>query len=250
MQLQIAKQVGEDAKDLLEWTYQGLMSFAKYAYIAETNSFRTMFTDGTDLTGYILKRNGYYGKAGSELKSYFANSAFLLSYARAFLDTGDIGLWQMARNIAKGNSFGELGYEPGKGADINLDSKCSDPVALFAIIDLYKATKCEAYLNLGRVIADNIVKRSFHKGYFVNDSSRINAKFDMLEPFALISLQAAIEDKLEAIPMFVNGQGFIAGGYMFPEGTFETVNDRELYGLKRGEDISTLIKGSGSPDGN
>jgi pectate lyase len=72
----------------------------------------------------------------------------------------------------------------------------------------------------------------------------------MLEPFALISLQAAIEDKLEQVPMFVNGQGFIAGGYMFPDGTFETVHDRELFNLKRGEDISTLIKGSGLPDGN
>lgn len=250
MQLQIAKLIGEEAKDLLDWTYTGLLSFAKYAYIPETNSFRTMFTDGTDLTGYILKRNGYYGKAGTELKSYFAHSGFLLSYSRAFLDTGDIKLWQMSRNIAKGNGFGELGYEPGIGAELNFDTQCSDPVALFAIIDLFKATKCEAYLNLGRVIADNILKRSFHKGYFVNDSSRINSKFDALEPFALVCLQAAIEDKFDEIPVFVNGQGFISGGYMFPDGTFETVHDGELYNLKTTEDISVLIKGSGLPDGN
>ncbi|WP_163539253.1 pectate lyase [Gracilibacillus sp. YIM 98692] len=244
MQLQMAKEIGEDAKDILEWTYKGLLSFATYAYIPETNSFRTMFTDGTDLTGYVLKRNGYYGKAGSEFKSHSANCGFLLSYSRAFLDTGDIELWKMSRNIAKGNGFGELGYEPGKGVDINVDTKCSDPIALFAIIDLFKATRCKEYLKLGRVIGDNIVIRSFHKGYFINDSTRMNAKFDNLEPFALVSLQAAIEGKMEDIPGFINGAGFISGSYMFPDGTVETIFDGELYNLRRGEDISTLIKGN------
>ncbi|MFA9559025.1 hypothetical protein ACERII_17080 [Evansella sp. AB-rgal1] len=250
MQLQIAEEIGEDAQDILDWTYQGLKSFAKYAYIPETNSFRTMFTDGTDLTGYVLKRSGYYGKAGRELTSFFAHSGYLLSYSRAFVDTGDMELWNMSRSIAKGNDFGEIGYEPGRGVSLNLDTDCSDPVALFAILDLYKATKCNEYLNLGRVIGDNIVDRSFHKGYFLQDSTRINAKFDMLEPFALVSLQAAIEDKLEDIPSFINGGGFISGGYLFPDGTFETVSDWELFLLKRGEEITTLVKGIGLPDGN
>lgn len=237
MQLQIAKEVGEDAEDLLDWTYKGLISFAKYAYIPETNSFKTMFTDGTDLTGYVLKRNGYYGKAGKELKSYSAHCGFLLSYARAFLEIGDRELWKMARNIARGNGFGELGNEPGMGVSINLDTNCSDPIALFAIVDLYKATKCNEYLNLGRVIGDNIVSRSFHKGFFVKDSTRMNAKFDAIEPFALLSLHAAIQDKLELIPSFIYGEGFISGSYMLSDGTSKTVFDRELYKLKRGEDI-------------
>ncbi|WP_449538924.1 hypothetical protein [Ferdinandcohnia sp. Marseille-Q9671] len=250
MQLQIAEEIGERAKEILDWTYKGLMSFAEYAYIPEINSFRTMFTDGTDLTGYVLKRSGYYGKAGSELKSYFAHCGFLLSYSRAFLDTGDMNLWRMARQIAKGNGFGELGDEPGRGVELNLDTTCSDAIALFAIIDLYKATKCKEYLNLGRVIGDNIVRRSFHKGYFTIDSSRKNAKFDALEPFALVTLQAAIEDKLEVIPRFIDGAGFIHGGYMFPDGTFESVFDWELYSLRKEDDISALIKGIGLPDGN
>ncbi|SFL42852.1 pectate lyase [Gracilibacillus orientalis] len=247
MQQQIAEEIGEGANDMLDWTYDGLRSFATYAYIPESNSFRTMFTDGTDLTGYVLKRNGYYGKAGSMLESYFAHCGFLLSYSRAFLATGDIEFWHMSRSIAKGNGLGEIGDQPGREVNINLDTECSDPIALFAIIDLYKATTCEDYLNLGRAIGDNIVKRSYHKGYFTKDSTRIHAKFDTLEPFALVSLQAAIEDKLEAIPSFINGAGFISGDYQFPDGTTETVYDWELFNLKRGEDITVLIKGSGSP---
>lgn len=234
MQLQVAKETGEDAKDILDWTYRGLISFAKYAYIPETNSFRTMFTDGTDLTGYVLKRDGYYGKAGSVLKSFFADCNYLLSYSRAFLDIGDIELWRMSRNIAKGNGLGELGFEPGEGTNVNFNTECSDPVALFAVIDLYKATGCREYLNLGRVIGENIVKRSFHKGYFVKDKNKVNAKFDALEPYALAALQAAIEDKFDAIPCFINGAGFISGGYMFHDSRVESISDDRLYRLERG----------------
>lgn len=250
MQLIIAEEVGNDAKDILTWTYDGLISFAKYAYMPETNSFKQMFTDGTDLTGYVLKRNGYYGKAGRELKSYHANCSFLLSYSRAFLDTKDPYLWSISRSIAKGNDLGELGTEPGKEPLVNLDTKSSDSIALFAILYLYKATECKEYLALARVIGNNILERSYNNGYFTLASGYVNAKFDTLEPFALLSLQAAIDNKLDKIPNFINGSGFIAGGYVFPDGTWETVNDHELYNLKDGQDILSLKKGSGIPDGN
>src|SRR5699024_1588445 len=156
------------------------------------------------------KRNGYYGKAGTTLTSYFAHSGFLLSYARAFLHTGDSELWEMARNIAKGNGIGDLGYEPGTGVNLNRKTDCSDPITLFAILDLYQATNCQDYLDLGRIIGNQMVDRSFHKGYFVKNKSCIHAKFDALEPFALIALQAAIENKLDLIPDFVYGAGFIS----------------------------------------
>lgn len=250
MQLQIAGDIDEDTKDMLEWTHRGLLSFAKYAYIPETNSFRYMFTDGTDLSGYILKRDGYNGKARRELKAHFANCGYLLSYSRAFLVTGDIELWKISRNIAKGNNLGELGNEPGKDASVNFETDCSDPIALFAIIDLYKATEYTEYLNLARVIGNNILKRSFNRGYFTKNSESINAKFDALEPLALVFLEAAAEGKLDVMPCFVNGAGFISGGYLFPDGTFETINDSELYSLKRGQDILSLVKGIGLPDGN
>lgn len=242
IQLQLAESIGKNADEFLTWTVEGLKSFAKYAYIPETNSFRTMFIDGTDLTDYVLKRNGYYGKAGTKLRSYFAHFGFLLSYARAFLHTGDIELWDMARKIAKGNGIGDLGYEPGIGVEMNRDTDCSDPIALFAILDLYQATNCEEYLDIGRMIGNNIVHRSFHKGYFVKNEASIHAKFDALEPFALIALQAAIENKLHTIPDFVYGAGFISGDYLLPDGTSKSIYDDVLYHVKRDEDLSSVIK--------
>lgn len=242
IQLQLAESIGKDAEDFLQWTVDGLKSFAKHAYIPETNSFRTMFIDGTDLTDYVLKRNGYYGKAGTTLTSYFAHSGFLLSYARAFLHTGDSELWEMVRKIAKGNGIGDLGYEPGTGVEINHATDCSDPITLFAILDLYQATNCKEYLAIGRIIGDQIIGRSFHKGYFVKNETSIHAKFDALEPFALIALQAAIENKLDLIPDFVYGAGFISGDYLLPDGTSKSIYDEVLYQLTRDEQSSWLSK--------
>jgi pectate lyase len=250
MQLSIAKDIGEEAKDILSWTHEGLLNFSKYAYMKETNSFKTMFTDGTDLTGYIFKRSGYYGVKGQEIKSYFANGAFLLSYAKAFFATGDGRLWEMVRDIAVGNDLGDLGKVPKEVGILNYQTSCLDPLVLFAVIELFRATNQEAYLDLGRKIADNLLEKHFYKGYFVEDKACVYAKFDRIEPLALITLQAAIDGKLNEVPNFLNGAGFISGGYLFPDGTFETVGDRELYTLKRGEDITSLIKNIGLPDGN
>src|SRR5699024_8835647 len=142
-QLEISEAIGEDAKAFFEWTYQGLKSFAKYAYIPETNSFKTLLTNGSDLTDYRLKRNGYYGKAGQKFKSYFAHFGFLLSYARAFLNTQDNELWEMTRQIAQGNGIGDLGHEPGRDVVIKFDNKSSAAMALFQILDLSQKTNCK-----------------------------------------------------------------------------------------------------------
>lgn len=62
MQLALAKQLGNDGNDLKKWTLDGLKAFATYAYDEPTNSFRPMLANGTDLSDYVLKRDGYYGK--------------------------------------------------------------------------------------------------------------------------------------------------------------------------------------------
>ena len=51
---------------------------------------------------FALKRNGYYGRAGTVLAPYRATPEFMLSYARAFLVTGD-----QQRDGALGRRFGQ-----------------------------------------------------------------------------------------------------------------------------------------------
>ena len=85
MQIQLAREIGAAGSDLMKWSHQGLVSFAKYVYEPETNQIKPMFTDGKDLTGYILKRNGYFGKAGMVLAREDVDCKYLLTSARGFL---------------------------------------------------------------------------------------------------------------------------------------------------------------------
>ncbi len=106
MQLALAKSLGRDGEDIKKWTLDGLKAFAHYAYDAQTNSFRPMLANGTDLSGFVLKRDGYYGKKGTVLKPYPAGNEFLLSYARARTLEQDAEIWKVARGIAQGRGAG------------------------------------------------------------------------------------------------------------------------------------------------
>ena len=68
MQLELAERLGDKGKEFIEWTLSGLYAYAKYAYDSVDNTFRPMWADGTDLTGYAFTRTGYYGPEGRVLK--------------------------------------------------------------------------------------------------------------------------------------------------------------------------------------
>ncbi len=235
LELELARTIGSALTEFREWTHAGLRSFAESAYLPETNQFRTMFINGTDLTGYALRRNGYYGKAGQQLTAYPADHRYLASYARAYYDTQDPLFWQMVRSIAKGNGLGELGDSPNKPVQINQKTDCSDYRALYAALDLYRATGDAAYLGLGRIIGNNMINKFYHQGYFKPTSDQAYAKFDRIEPLALLALEAAIQGKLDQAPVFITSQGFIHGRYQFPDGRVVDLKDYVLYGFRRDE---------------
>ena len=81
----MANSFGEAGKDMLEATRVGMDAFVKYALIPDKNLLRPLLTDGTDLSGFAIKRYGYYGSKGRVIDPYPAGSEFMLSYARAFL---------------------------------------------------------------------------------------------------------------------------------------------------------------------
>jgi pectate lyase len=229
MQLQVAQALGKDAADLVEWTREGMVAYARYAYVLETNQLKPMLTDGTDLSDFVLKRDGYYGEAGEVLRRFPASNEFLLSYARGSLVTGDPDLWRVARGIAKANGLGDLGTLPGQAVQVNLGTPSDDPFALFAVLDLYRQTPKASYLQLARAIGNNILERRFHHGYFTPSEKRIYANVDAIEPYALLALQAAIESHPEKVPGFINGSGYLDGPYRFPDGTVRPIHDDELF---------------------
>lgn len=229
MQLQLADELGEVVKELAEWSRRGLGALLKYGYMPETNMFKPMLTDGTDLSGYELKRDGYYGKKGAIIRQFPAASKFLLSYLRTFIQTGDGSLWEAARSIAKGNGLGDIGSEPGVNADMDFSTECDDVRALYAMLDVYSKFGHSQYLELARRIGDNMVRRKFHFGYFLPAGNYRYANFDSAEPLALLTLQAAIEDKQPCVPVFIDGKGFFHANVECEDGSVKTWTTFQLY---------------------
>jgi pectate lyase len=235
MQIQMANTLGQAGKDMLEATRVGMDAFVKYALIPEKNLLRPMLTDGTDLSGFAIKRYGYYGGKGRALDPYPAGPEFMLSYARAFLLTGDATLWKMARSSARAFGLGDIGETPGKSVQVNLASDNASAYALFSVLDLYQRTHAGEYLQLGRVIGNNIVKHYFHHGYFTPYEDTIFANINAIEPYALLALDAAIKGKPEKVPYFINGFGYYEGFYRFGPGQAREVNEGFLFRARKSQ---------------
>jgi pectate lyase len=230
VQMEVAEKLGEPAKELLSTTVDGIKAYIKYAYNQEENNFRPLWADGTDLTGYAFPRTGYYGPEGRVLQPAKANDLYLFSFSRAYRHSRDENIWQAIRSIMSGLDLGDPGKNPDIPSGLNLNTKNSNPNALFAILELHKATKNNQYLLLAEIIGDNMIKRSFHHGFFLQDENHINAKFDAIEPLALLALEAALRGKPELVPTFSGGDGYIHGQF---DDLGRTYDSRAIWGQKR-----------------
>jgi pectate lyase len=235
MQVQVASILGAAGKEMVESTREGMDAFVNYALIPDKNLLRPMLTDGTDLSGYVLKGRGYYGPRGRVLEPYPASPEFMLAYARAFMLTGDPTLWKMARSSARAFGLGDIGETPGKSIQLNLATDNANAHALFSVLDLYEKTHADEYLQLGRVIGNNIVKQYFHHGYFTAYEDTIFANINAIEPYALLALDAAIKGTPDKVPYFLNGFGFYAGFYRFGPGQTREVSEDFLFRARKSQ---------------
>lgn len=212
IQLQIAEMLGDAGQEFLSWTHEGLRAFAQYAYNMEESTVKPMWSDGTDLSGYQLKRSGYYGEQGTVLLPRRAGSIYLLSFALGYRLTQDPLLWKVARRVAMDHQLGDLGVQPGEEMDLNMATPNADPVALFSLLDIYRGTHETAYLELACRIGDNIIGQYFNEGFFAGKNN-IYAPTDSEEAFALIALETAVRGDWDAVPRYNSGRGFIHGNY-------------------------------------
>ncbi len=226
IELYISELLGDD--DFKQWCTSGLKSYIKYAYDFESNECIPMFSDGTDLTDYEFQRDGYYGKKGNCYRRENASSRFMLSGIRAYKSTKDEYFWEFARNVAIHNDLGDIG-RPNTQPKLNYETKNTEAVAIFALTDIYSITKNRDYLKLAEVIADNIIKERYRDGYFYEYPNSNKCKFDTIDPFAILTLEAALIDKLDKAPKFVHGESFIQGGYEDENGVEIRMSSTRLY---------------------
>ncbi len=231
VRLELAERLGAEGEALLSSTVDGLKSHFAAAYDADTNRFRPMWADGTDLTGQTYPRTGYYGSEGTPFSAVSADDGFLFVYARAYRLTGDEALWNAIRAIAQNLGLGDLGESPGVNTEPNLATSYSRPDAVFALCEIAgSAGYHQDYITLAERVAENMVAARFHGGYFLPSERHYYAFFNTSEPLALLTLEATRNHTPEAVPVYSGGRGYIHGRY---DGYGRTYDSVAIWGLTR-----------------
>lgn len=240
MQLGMAEAMGDDGTEFLQGTADGLRALTNYAYKPENNHFVAMWADGTELTNRTVPQYGYYCQriltneincsAENMWSPLEADMEFLMTYARAYRLTGDPIFWETARNMALGLGLGEIGKRPGEGVTLNMNADGSDYEEIFALLELYRAAEHPDYLNRAKVVADRIIKKHFHNGFFLPSEDHIHANFDSLEPLAILTLEAVLRGTPEKVPSHVGGAGYIHGRF---DDMGRTNDSRAIWPVKR-----------------
>lgn len=229
-QLSMARQLGERGKKMLDWTLSGLEAWAKYAYVPETNEIKPMFADGKDLTGHVFQRLGFYGKKGMVFERKPISPIVFLAYATAWAASGRETLWPTVAAMAKNFGLGNWNPADPKGPSVNLETRANDATLLFAVLEVARATGCEAYLDLAKALGQSILRQRAHRGLFVPTEKHIYCRFDDAEPLALAALVATVEGKADVVPAFRSQGGYIHGDALLPEiGKKNIVDTKAIY---------------------
>lgn len=211
MQMQLSERLAEGGRDFLDWTLDGLRAWVKYGYDAERDLARPIWADGTDLTGYEIVRDGYYGKKGRVLQAQQPQGIVLWSCAMAHRLSGDKALWQTLRAMARGRGFGEIGPAPNADVAVDLTTDESDPHVLFGLLEICRTAGDPGYRELASQVGDNIVAQRFHDGFFLPDAEHLNARVGAVEPLALLALEATLRGECDLVPHYCGGHSYFTG---------------------------------------
>ncbi len=222
--------VGEDSPEGKIVIDRALRSTANYidaAYNPSDNTFDYIFVDGvTNLSDnpttprkdpFVVKRNGYgtigvpgytFTPMGASAKDFAAattNYMRGIKYPEYKRET-DI-MWSFIKSYAEHTNLGSFGTNTigDEGMDVNLNTSEANPLLMMSILELYQATKKTEFLDLARVIADNIVENNMDQGMFVEYMNRryiYTGSSSGHYPYAFAMLEATIRGEEDIMPDF------------------------------------------------
>ena len=211
--LLLGEALGESGKLFIQQAVEVMTAWGKSAYREKDNAFIPMLTDGTSMEGYVCKKDGYFGPKGNKLTAGHPGAHHFWVYALAFRLSRDEFLWQMARNIARGNGWGDIGGLPKPDPTMRIPTNHSDPRLLFALLELHRATQNSAFLESAETIGKNILKQRIRNGWFVRSQRHVYCRLANDESQALLHLAAALMGSPEMIPAFTGAEPFFHAEY-------------------------------------
>ncbi len=202
--LRLGEELGPKGRYYRETMLKHLKAYARHCYRPEVNEMRNMLFDGTDLAD----RDAKNASPGEEVKSswipWSPTPTNILAFAICYKQSADKEIWEALRAMFRGNNFGDIGSWAGEDPRLNLRTAEENYLFIFPLVELYKATRNMAYLDLGRVIANNAFRAHFRpeQGLFTPSPLHRHANLCSAEPLALLTLEAAMRDRLDEVPSY------------------------------------------------
>ena len=186
----------EVGREFVRWASQDLKVYAEHCYDPNTGRFVAVMTDGTPLE-WQEARTGYY--VPESFAPQKPDGFLFWGYATAYRLTDDMAHWNMVREIAGQLGLGDPGQPHSHERSLSRDTTTADWRAIYAMLELHRATDDGQFLLAASRVADNILKTQTRTGLFPRPG-REYARTGDDAPLAILHLAAAIEGKREVMP--------------------------------------------------
>ncbi|MCB1063668.1 MAG: hypothetical protein KDN20_12190 [Verrucomicrobiae bacterium] len=207
--MRLSETLGIDGEIFRKWAIEDLIAIGRQAYDPEKGTFKTLLTDGSDLTAVEMPRDGYFGPKGTRFATW-ASEDYLLCYATAARLDSDPFLWEMARNVARDAGLGDIGNRDGTEMALAPEPTTDFPTHLMALLELYRQTGHRAYLDQACQVGDNILRNRFENRLFTPGPGFKFTRTSRPEPLALLHLAAALLRQPDKIPTYTDGHAYFA----------------------------------------
>ena len=217
--LRLGEDLGEKGGYYRETMLEHLKAYARYAYRPEENQLRNLLFDGTDLAEREKKKSAKTGAPPSAAwQPWSPDPTTIVAYAICYRQSDDGEIWETLRAMCRGNDLGDIGEAGGKSTGLNLATPQTNTLLIFALVELFRATRDKAYLELCRTIANNAVTRHFRaeQGLFTPSELHRTANLCSAQPLALLTLEAALRGKLDQVPTYAASNEAEAVPYLRP----------------------------------
>ncbi len=236
-----------DDAELTQWVVSGITAYFRHAWDEQHNEMIPMWNSGQDMSGYVLKRDGYYGAKGDVIKRYPADCAYLLTLIRASIVSADPELRSLTQRMFARFGLGTLNAQTLQPESLCDETRLASDYLIFALLDLHQYSGDERLLTLARKVGDNLISQHFHRGFFLPTAEHQFARLDDPMPYALIAIEAAQKGIYRQIPPAISTGGYLHGEQMV-NGELKTVYDRDvIYSRTISPSVSELYALDGDP---
>lgn len=247
----------EYGRYIQEVTVKNIAGYVKYAWEKGTYGFHSIMADGTKLTGFKPKRNGYFGEYYNQNYTFTTSDQSSPSFFTALCKAYSVAksrddLAEEAEIIGELLSFyAETKYKLGSlgtdtlgddGCKLDMNTTMSDPIMLINMLDLYIGSGNEQFLNVARRMADNMISAYYRYGIFSKFGAQTGTGagknyvvqmggYNSDYYYALAYLEATIQGRPQDIPTWYFYDGYYHDYWLEDNKKQTDTYDAMLWGL-------------------